>query len=101
MNGGLKVLVSGSIDNASTKFAEVIADEWLADNWVICPVANAQLTEDEHAARWRRLIDRCDEVLVVVVNGYIGPATAQEIAYAEQRGKKIRYRTFTITRENA
>lgn len=39
----------------------------------------------------KRKIDLADEVFVLNVNGYIGESTASEIAYAEMRGKDIRY----------
>ena len=38
-----------------------------------------------------RKIDLADEVLVLNVGDYIGESTAQEIAYARQRGKTIRF----------
>lgn len=36
-------------------------------------------------------IDLAEEVLVINVNGYIGESTRREIAYANERGKRIRY----------
>lgn len=36
-------------------------------------------------------IDLCDEVYVLNLGGYIGDSTAREIAYAQQKGKPIRY----------
>ncbi len=38
-----------------------------------------------------RKIDLADEILVLNVNGYIGLSTRNEIAYAKQHGKRIRY----------
>lgn len=38
-----------------------------------------------------RKIDMADEVFVLNVGGYIGESTAREIAYAEARGKPVRY----------
>lgn len=38
-------------------------------------------------------IDLADEIFVVDVSGYIGPSTANEIKYATDTGKKIRYFT--------
>lgn len=38
-----------------------------------------------------RKIDLADEVLVLNVGGYIGESTANEIRYAEQTGKPVRY----------
>lgn len=39
----------------------------------------------------KRKIDLADYVLVLNVGGYIGDSTRSEIAYAEQRGKPVRY----------
>ena len=36
-------------------------------------------------------IDLADEILVVNVGGYIGESTRQEIAYARQHGKRVRW----------
>jgi hypothetical protein len=38
-----------------------------------------------------RKIDFADEVFILNVGGYIGESTARELAYAKERGKKIRY----------
>lgn len=38
-----------------------------------------------------RKIDLADEILVLNVGGYIGKSTANEIAYARQTGKPVRY----------
>lgn len=39
----------------------------------------------------RRKIDLADEVLILNVNGYIGSSTARKRAYAEAKGKRIRF----------
>lgn len=36
-------------------------------------------------------IDLADEIFVIDVNGYIGSSTRQEIEYAKQAGKAVRY----------
>lgn len=36
-------------------------------------------------------IDIADEIFVLNVGGYIGESTRNEIAYAERRGKRVRY----------
>ncbi len=36
-------------------------------------------------------IDLCDEVLILNVNGYVGPSTERERQYAELTGKRIRW----------
>ena len=38
-----------------------------------------------------RKIDMADEIFVINVGGYIGESTKREIAYAEQKGKKVNY----------
>lgn len=39
----------------------------------------------------RHKIDLADEVLILNVDGYVGPSTERELAYAEQQGKRIRF----------
>lgn len=39
----------------------------------------------------KRKIDLADEVLILNVGGYIGESTASELAYAQARGKRVRY----------
>lgn len=39
----------------------------------------------------KRKIDLADEIIVVNVNGYVGPSTRGEIEYARQQGKPIRW----------
>lgn len=43
--------------------------------------------DDLHRAK----IDLADEILVLNVDGYVGEATAREIAYAKLQGKGIRW----------
>jgi len=50
--------------------------------------ADQKIAQDE---LHKRKIDLADEVLVLNVSGYIGESTANEIAYAEQHNKPIRY----------
>lgn len=38
-----------------------------------------------------RKIDMADEVFVINVGGYIGESTRQEIAYAKENGKPVRF----------
>jgi len=38
-----------------------------------------------------RKIDLADEVLILNVGGYIGSSTRNELAYAHQKGKTVRY----------
>jgi cell division protein FtsB len=52
------------------------------------------VTEAEKAALdelHKRKIDLADEIFVINAENYIGESTRSEIAYAEARGKKIRY----------
>lgn len=39
----------------------------------------------------RRKIEMCDRIHVVNPDGYVGPSTASEIAYAETLDKRITY----------
>lgn len=41
----------------------------------------------------KRKIEMADEVMVIDVDGYIGPSTRKEIEFAKSRGKKIKYYT--------
>ena len=45
----------------------------------------------------KRKIDLADEVLIVNVDGYIGPSTRSEIAYAQQQNKCIRWLECSTT----
>ena len=42
-----------------------------------------------------RKIDMADEIFVIDVDGYVGDSTRQEIEYATQAGKAIRYLSET------
>ncbi len=46
-----------------------------------------QMLDDMHL----RKIDMSDEIFVINPGGYIGESTRNEIAYAKEHGKKIRY----------
>jgi hypothetical protein len=46
-----------------------------------------EMLDDMHL----RKIDMADEIFVINVGGYIGESTRREIAYAEQKGKKVNY----------
>lgn len=39
----------------------------------------------------KRKIDLADEIMVIDVDGYVGESTRGEIAYAEEKGKPVRY----------
>lgn len=45
------------------------------------------LLDDIHKAK----IDLADEIFVINVDGYIGNSTKNEMEYADQKGKKIRF----------
>jgi predicted HAD superfamily Cof-like phosphohydrolase len=49
----------------------------------------------------RRKIDMADEILVIDPGGYVGEATATEIEYAEQLGKRIRRLSELDVRQQA
>lgn len=55
-------------------------------NWHITPEHKLMLDELH-----LRKIDIADEILVLNVGGYIGESTENEIVYAEQCGKGVRY----------
>ena len=46
-----------------------------------------EMLDDMHL----RKIDMTDEIFVINGGGYIGESTKREIAYAEQKGKKVNY----------
>ena len=46
-----------------------------------------EMLDDMHL----RKIDMADEIFVINVGGYIGESTKREIAYAEEKGKKVNY----------
>lgn len=74
--------------------AETLAGRIVVTPWVFSQ-AEAEAFGSEQVAALRALhrrkIDLAHEVLVVDVDGYVGEATAGEIAYAEGLGKPIRY----------
>ncbi|MGE5702502.1 MAG: hypothetical protein ACM32O_08255, partial [Clostridia bacterium] len=52
------------------------------------------ITEEQEklfAAIHFRKIDMADEIYVIDVGGYIGSSTRNEIAYAQEKGKVVRY----------
>lgn len=62
-------------------------------------IALGELTEEAKAALdelHKRKIDLADEVLVLNVDGYIGDSTRSEIEYAQQHGKRVRYRHNSV-----
>jgi allantoicase len=86
----------------STRFRDEIAatnrDLTLAGHIVLAPGVFAHTGDLITGWQKRRLdalhlakIDRADWVYVVNPGGYVGESTRQEIAYAEQTGKPIRY----------
>jgi len=46
-----------------------------------------EMLDDMHL----RKIDMADEIFVINVGGYIGESTRREIAYAQQKGKKVNF----------
>jgi hypothetical protein len=50
-----------------------------------------QIASDLLGALHRRKIDMSDRIHVVNTDGYVGPSTATEIAYAERNGKRVTY----------
>lgn len=87
----------------STRFRDAFFDaaraESLAGRIVVRPELLSQaegVVLDEDTARrlgelHRSKIDLADEVLVIDVDGYVGPATRAEVAYALELGKNVRY----------
>lgn len=53
--------------------------------------AELQGMKGQRDAHHLQKIDLADEVLVLDIGGYIGESTRNEIAYAEQHGKPVRY----------
>lgn len=45
----------------------------------------------------RQKIDMADSIFVINVGGYIGDSTAEEIEYAKQTGKEVRYLEESIS----
>ena len=63
-------------------------------NILQCIYCNKNLTAEEQqllSAAHKQKIDISDGIYVLNIGGYIGDATAEEIAYAKMRGKEIRY----------
>ena len=54
------------------------------------PTERARLVEMLAELHLRK-IDLADEVLILDVEGYIGPSTARELAYARAQGKCVRF----------
>ena len=88
------------------QFLEAQREETLAGHVVLAPGVYSKtdgLVLDDSAVErlaelHRRKIELADEVLVIAPDGTIGEATAKEIAFAEQLGKPVRYRSgFTPT----
>jgi hypothetical protein len=87
----------------STRFRDAFEDagrsESLAGRIVVRPEVFSQadgLAVDDDAVRrlgelHRFKIELADEVLVIDVDGYVGPTTQSEVAYAQQLGKRVRY----------
>lgn len=87
----------------STRFREAFADagraESLAGRIVVRPEIFSQsdgLVLDEESVRrlgelHRFKIELADELLIIDVDGYVGPATQDEVAYAQKLGKPVRY----------
>ena len=53
----------------------------------VCKPGTKEMLDDMHL----RKIDMADEIFVINVGGYIGESTKREIAYAEEKGKKVNY----------
>lgn len=71
-----------SIATTRTRDKDLFADR--------SPAEQEQLRE--HLARLHRAkIDIADEILVINVDGYIGPATRSEIEYAHCTGTRVNY----------
>jgi hypothetical protein len=86
----------------SMQFYEIMLDTAVKEhelgNIVIVPFrdhrykhAISENTKHMYDVMIRKSIDMCDEVLVINADGYIGPSTKSEIAYAISVNKKIRY----------
>ncbi|GGX63902.1 hypothetical protein [Saccharospirillum salsuginis] len=84
----------------STKFKQAFIDanfnETMTGNIVLSVggFEHTDLTNDEKnmlGALHKRKIDMSDEILVINIGGYIGKSTEEEIEYARQRGKGVRF----------
>lgn len=59
-----------------------------ADKDIYNPTPNEKIAFDE---LHKRKIDLADEVLVINIDGYIGESTRNEINYAHDQGKTVKY----------
>ncbi len=85
------VVVCGSLAHPDLIVAAVRAEQTAGRTVLAWPVADASIPEAEHAAAWRRWIDRCDEVVVVrKPDGTLGASTRAELAYAVATGRRSR-----------
>lgn len=94
----------------STRFWRVFQKASLAetlDGKIVLSIGAASGTDDDHFGNLSRekydqvkaeldelhlrKIDLADEVLILNVRGYIGESTQNELDYARQQGKKIRF----------
>jgi hypothetical protein len=87
-------------------FQEAGLKETLAGK-IVLSIGAASGTDDEHFGNLPReeynrvkamldelhlrKIERADEVLILNVDGYIGPSTSRELVYARKLGKRIRF----------
>jgi hypothetical protein len=99
------VCLCGSTARALSAFREANLQETIAGRIVLsigCDthsdtdlfgMAPEQMAHIKARLDWlhKRKIDLADEVLILNVGGYIGASTAGELAYAQFRGKRIRY----------
>ena len=93
------VVISGST-RFHREMHAIVERETLAGR-IVLVVGNDKRSDDEMGLTeecrqsmlclHRHKIDLADEMLVVNVGGYVGEATASEIAYAEKLGKPVRY----------
>lgn len=85
------VVICGSADRPD-RIAAAVAAELAAGRLVIAwPVEDAFGSETERAAAWRRYIQRCDDVVIVVDRGEPpNPSIAADHAYATEVGRTIR-----------
>uniref|UniRef100_A0A6M3JW18 Uncharacterized protein n=2 Tax=viral metagenome TaxID=1070528 RepID=A0A6M3JW18_9ZZZZ len=104
-----KAQVAGEIENrpkivclcGSTRFIQEFQDHYARltdEGCIVLTVGRVVPQHEQHLERKKKLdelhlrkIDLADEVLVLNVGGYIGESTANEIAYAEKKGKPVKY----------
>lgn len=66
------------------------------------PERDDSRTPEEHAALWRRLIDRADRVVAVTKpDGTIGEAVASEVAYARSIGRPVGWHPGSLCPDGA